>query len=96
MGANQRARSTLSTVLVFTNVIYVPVIFCVGCLQLLTEQKALCEETAYRKPWTGHVCLQFDDVRQSVFEPVLRHMYTGDVSIPNENELDDIMKLAER
>lgn len=64
--------------------------------QLLTEQKALCEETAYRKPWTGHVCLQFDDVRQSVFEPVLRHMYTGDVSIPNENELDGIMKLAER
>lgn len=67
-----------------------------GFFKLLTEQRTVCEETTCSGSCTGKFCLLFEDVHKDVFEPVLRHIYTGDVSMLNINELDGIAKLAER
>lgn len=57
--------------------------------QMLKEQRAVCNEAEC-------VYLEFQEVEQSVFEVVLRHIYTGDVIIPEHCELDDVTSLAER
>ena len=44
----------------------------------------------------GQACLKFEEVDQSVFEFVLRHIYTGDVTVPEGCELESVTALAER
>lgn len=63
--------------------------------QLLSEQRALCKKTT-SSGWQDKVCLKFDNVCQPAFEVVLRHIYTGDVTIPEHCDLDDITNLAQR
>lgn len=65
------------------------------CSQLLSEQRALFKKAASCE-WTDKVCLNFYDVNQSAFEVVVRHIYSGDVTIPNDCDLDDVTTLAER
>ena len=57
--------------------------------------KLLSEETASRK-WQDKVYLKFDDVCRPVFEVALRHIYTGDVTIPVQSDVDDVENLAAR
>lgn len=40
--------------------------------------------------------LKFDDVCLPVFEAALRHIYTGDVTIPVQSDVDDVENLAAR
>ena len=80
----------------FQLLLFIPVFLFDGLFKLLTEQRAVCEGTTCNGSWTGKFCLLFEDVNKDVFEPVLRHIYTGDVSTLNTNDLDEIAKLAER
>lgn len=63
--------------------------------QLLKERKALQEKTVSGGR-IDRVFLKFEEIDQSVFEVVLKHIYTGDVVIPEHCELDDVTNLAER
>lgn len=40
--------------------------------------------------------LKFDDVCRPVFEVALRHIYTGDVTIPVQSDVDEVETLAAR
>ena len=40
--------------------------------------------------------LKFDDVCSLVFDVALRHIYTGDVTIPVQSGVDDVENLAAR
>ena len=42
------------------------------------------------------VSLNFEEVDRSAFEVVLKHIYTGDVIIPEQCQLDDVTSLADR
>lgn len=40
--------------------------------------------------------LKFNDVCRPVFEVALRHIYTGDVTVPVQSYVDDLENLAAR
>ena len=82
--------------MIYFQLLFIPVFLSDGYLKLLTEQRSVCEGTTCNGSWTGKFCLLFEDVHKDVFETVLRHIYTGDVSMLNMNDLDEIAKLAER
>ena len=63
--------------------------------QLLKERKTLQEKTESGGK-IDRVALMFQEINRSAFEVVLKHIYTGDVIIPEHCELDDVMNLAER
>lgn len=63
--------------------------------QLLKERKALQEKSMSRGS-LDRVSLKFEEIDRSAFEVILKHIYTGDVIIPEQCQLDDVTCLAER
>jgi len=63
--------------------------------QLLKESKALQEKSSSGGT-IDRVSLKFEEINRSAFEVVLKHIYTGDVIIPEHCNLDDVTNLAER
>jgi len=63
--------------------------------QLLKETKALQEKSLSRGT-IDRISLKFEEIDRSAFEVVLKHMYTGDVIIPEHCNLDDVTNLAGR
>ena len=89
MGGGDTNRYTLSLVFDILLLLTMPT----HLFQLLKEQGAFYKETA---SGGRRVFLKFEDVHQSAFEVVLRHIYAGVVIIPEDCELDDVTNLAER
>ena len=63
--------------------------------QLLKERKALQEKSMSRGS-LDRVSLKFEEIDRSTFEVILKYIYTGDVIIPEQCQLDDVTCLAER
>jgi len=63
--------------------------------QLLKERKAL-QEKSLSGGTIDRVSLKFEEIDRSAFEVVLKHMYSGDVIVPEHCNLDDVTNLAER
>ena len=68
---------------------------CLFVSQLLKERKALQEKSLSRRS-IDRVSLKFEEIDRSALEVVLKHIYTGDVIIPEQCQLDDVTNLAER
>ena len=58
---------------------------------MLEEQRAGCKDGGLRL-----LNLQFEEVEQFIFEVTLRHIYTGEVIIPEHCALGALTNLAER
>ena len=63
--------------------------------QLLKDRRAL-QEKSLSGGSLDRVSLKFEEIDRSAFEVVLKHIYTGDLIIPEQCQLDDLTGLAER